>query len=696
MLWKAALTRRISRMIFKCRLSLTSPARTTPTTTRISIGKGNGKRSALGASGAASVVRADNVYLLAVFFVFFLLVMIVAQVMVMRSELSASVAGKSPRSFRPRSALSQLPSSSSSTSSLSSKRQTKESKRPVGPFRFGRQPAPFGRVLAADHADPTAVVGDTNASAGGPLRGPANLIHEPSNTLTAGEWLKRLPQEQSRDAWVNQLWFCFQGRSVCPWQPVAGREKCFVYSAYLDDTASNNPGTGTVRVIGVAKTKKPDRLWCQLGWATNGTANWIAVPAQIKAIREHWNLRYSAVFILCPLSSKNWPASHPRSHPEFVSISTSEHPTMPDHDLPIRTTSTMSEFNATHGHWADSPTGNLLPIIRYSDDPEIRNNPKHQLSVCVKPLHYSFNRVDQLIEFIEIHRLLGVSHFTFYNHTVGDNCDCVLRRYIEQGLVEVLPWSQLDVISQKEIRTEGIFASLNDCLYRHMFDSQYLLMIDLDELIVPRTKFTLTELIASTLLANNTVAGGIHSSANSHNGYQIGAYYFRNAFFYLSWPDDPGVHSAWSATASSRHLDLISLRKTRRNFKLHPHRIRSKYICRPRAVVEVGNHFVWEFRAGNVAAHVPDSLALMHHYRTCEFGGDTCLANPSIQDRSAWKYGDALVNAVRRRFEQFGQYCPTLLPFTANQQPLRTSMATIATTIANATTTTSTLSPFSS
>lgn len=105
---------------------------------------------------------------------------------------------------------------------------------------------------------------------------------------------------------------------------------------------------------------------------------------------------------------------------------------------------------------------------------------------------------------------------------------------------------------------------------------------------------------------------------------------------------------------------------------------------------------MWEFRAGNVAAHVPDSLALMHHYRTCEFGGDTCLANPSIQDRSAWKYGDALVNAVRRRFEQFGQYCPTLLPFTANQQPLRTSMATIATTIANATTTTSTLSPFSS
>jgi hypothetical protein len=79
-------------------------------------------------------------------------------------------------------------------------------------------------------------------------------------------------------------------------------------------------------------------------------------------------------------------------------------------------------------------------------------------------------------------------------------------------------------------------------------------------------------------LANNTVAGGgIHSSANSHNGYRIGAYYFRNAFFYLSWPDDLGVHTPdWTADTlspgASRPLDLITLRKTRRNVKLHPHR----------------------------------------------------------------------------------------------------------------------------
>jgi hypothetical protein len=480
MLWKAALMRRISRTVFKCRLSLTSPARTTTTTTTtttrngfIGSSGGKGKRPS-SAGAAAAAVRADNAYLLAVFFVFFLLVMIVAQVMVMRSELSSSssLAGKSSslRSFRPLSALSQLSSSTSSSSSRQTQKETQ--KRPAGPFRFGRQPAPFGRVLAADRAaDATAGAGDTvNASAGASPNANADLIHDPSAPLTAGEWLKRLPQEQGRDAWVQQLWPCFQGHSVCPWQPVSGREKCFVYSAYLDDTTGGGGGSGNtytsnpagvVRVIGVAKTKKPDRLWCQLGWASTGggnnSAQWLSIPAQIKTIREHWNLRYSAVFILCPLLTKNWPpGQYPTRNPQFVSISTSEHPTMPDHDLPVRATATPAEFNATFGHWANSPTGNLLPVIRYPDDPQTRNQPKHQLSVCVKPLHYSFNRVDQLIEFIEIHRLLGVSHFTFYNHTVGDNCDCVLRRYVDQGLVEILPWNQLDVTSQKEIRTEGI------------------------------------------------------------------------------------------------------------------------------------------------------------------------------------------------------------------------------------------------
>ena len=95
-------------------------------------------------------------------------------------------------------------------------------------------------------------------------------------------------------------------------------------------------------------------------------------------------------------------------------------------------------------------------------------------------------------------------------------------------------------------------------------------------------------------------------------------------------------------------------------------------------MVEVGNHFVWEFRAGHVAAHVPDSLAVMHHYRTCEFGGETCLANPSVQDRSAWKYGDSLVSAVRQRFQQFAPRCPSLTASSSRKNDLPNQLASNA------------------
>lgn len=89
--------------------------------------------------------------------------------------------------------------------------------------------------------------------------------------------------------------------------------------------------------------------------------------------------------------------------------------------------------------------------------------------------------------------LLGISHFTFYNHTLGPRASCVLKHYMagdfgaagNNGLsnltqnvsqstyqpkatVSLLPWD-LRMRSQKDIRTEGLFAALNDCLYRSMY-----------------------------------------------------------------------------------------------------------------------------------------------------------------------------------------------------------------------------------
>lgn len=52
-----------------------------------------------------------------------------------------------------------------------------------------------------------------------------------------------------------------------------------------------------------------------------------------------------------------------------------------------------------------------------------------------------------------------------------------------------------------------------------------------------------------------------------------------------------------------------------RRAKLHPQKQRSKYICKPEAVVEAGNHFVWEFITGRGSLNVPADAGILHHYR---------------------------------------------------------------------------------
>lgn len=100
--------------------------------------------------------------------------------------------------------------------------------------------------------------------------------------------------------------------------------------------------------------------------------------------------------------------------------------------------------------------------------------------------------------FIEFYSLLGVRHFTFYNGTIGPNVQCVLDRYIKDNLISILPW-YLNMVSKIEIRTEGLFAAFNDCMYRNMYTSRYIVFVDIDEFIVPKQNYTLIQLIKYSL-----------------------------------------------------------------------------------------------------------------------------------------------------------------------------------------------------
>ena len=106
----------------------------------------------------------------------------------------------------------------------------------------------------------------------------------------------------------------------------------------------------------------------------------------------------------------------------------------------------MSVVAVTAGAGAGT---NLLPVHNHKTG--VQAGAAQGIGACVKPLHFTYNKSLELVQFIELNRMLGVTHFTLYNDTVSQEVDCLLHHYQAKGLVQVLPW-KLDLSSQKEIR----------------------------------------------------------------------------------------------------------------------------------------------------------------------------------------------------------------------------------------------------
>ncbi|XP_065352876.1 uncharacterized protein LOC135947833 isoform X2 [Cloeon dipterum] len=399
----------------------------------------------------------------------------------------------------------------------------------------------------------------------------------------------------------------FQG-SDAVWKPVLkAKDHFLVYSAYLNDSSQ------TVRIVGA--TRMQEIAWCRFWYNKyEETANEFAslVPALIKPIREHWNMDYLACFIFCHMPDK-------RRIPISVSVYSD---------------AAAHLFLTTKNKTDLLEPGNRLQIHVLRRKESSFSNPT--LAACVKPLHYNYSKVWELIEWIELNKILGISHFYFYDHEVTENTSCVLNEYSKLGTVTVLDWKNLPFMSQKNIRTENMFAALNDCLYRGMYKHAYLTMIDTDEFIVPRENVSLVEFMRLSEKEDPLLAAAV----------------FPNVFYYLQWPDNPNY----------KGLDLVTQKKTRRRTVFTPRGGRAKYICKPERVAEVGNHKLWEM-SDKIFKQllISTSYASLHHYRKCETEGDWCVKLPHVQDNYMTKYKSQLEQNILSVQYTIGKKC-NLIP----------------------------------
>ena len=223
-----------------------------------------------------------------------------------------------------------------------------------------------------------------------------------------------------------------------------------------------------------------------------------------------------------------------------------------------------------------------------------------------------------------MHRIMGVDHVTVYINAVSLSVLSVLQYYVAIGYLTLRSISAIDTDPYKQPR----FTSIADCMQRHMYSHQKVLVIDFDEVIVPRDDITLVEFV--------------DQYSKSHN-LQEAHLQFQNVMFFTDSPFQD----------LSKPEGLTFLR-TRHHQKPHPFPGPMKSIQDPTVCPFGTNHrCLMDYNTVFVNA----TIAASHHYKPCA----TTRSHPwdcekemaALEvDNIMLRYEDRLVAAIQRVLQE--------------------------------------------
>ena len=347
------------------------------------------------------------------------------------------------------------------------------------------------------------------------------------------------------------------------WKSVKGikTHETLVYSAYYDIREVNKP---IIRIIGVTRVKNPERLMCRIYYSASDV-QWSAdeiknsasfvqaldIKAIISILPEHDNHEYHFCYISCPLNDIRFRSLKSNLIPRAVSLIS-----LGDGRNRKRWKNRKNWKNTKNriiysSPGIDNPT--RLPIINSQNGGmEAYQATTQEVVLCLKPIHSNYSDWFELITFVELQKILGVSKLVVYNESMSKDVSCILRYYDEQEhLISVLAWdlyaksnirftSPYDWWDKKNnLRNRGALASVNDCFYRNMNDYQYVFSVDLDEFIIPHIHETIPEMLQYLKSTDvNYLETHQRQQAVKNRGKKdidlnvISSYNFLNSFFY--------------------------------------------------------------------------------------------------------------------------------------------------------------------
>ncbi|KAK4872700.1 hypothetical protein RN001_014729 [Aquatica leii] len=271
---------------------------------------------------------------------------------------------------------------------------------------------------------------------------------------------------------------------------------------------------------------------------------------------------------------------------------------------------------------------------------------KQDFAVCVKGLNFLLEDVSSILtEWIEMMTLLGANKIFMYNLHVHPNVSKVLKYYENLKRVEVVPltlpagqpntpfWQHIYLKNRPKNKQQGEIIPYNDCFYKHMYEYKYIVLVDVDEVIVPLNQNTWKDLFRYLHQKDSTN----HDSYNARN-----AYFFTDLLFTHKWFDDV-----------PEYMHILNHIKRDPTIEKPGYYIKS--FVNTETVLSVHNHYpIACLRSSCKRTQIDPKDALMFHYKRKPIETYTKFLNTSILDATIWKYKSALIEKVTKALKEMG------------------------------------------
>ncbi|VDO25410.1 unnamed protein product [Brugia timori] len=275
-------------------------------------------------------------------------------------------------------------------------------------------------------------------------------------------------------------------------------------------------------------------------------------------------------------------------------------------------------------------------------------NEKNGIAVCVKGLDYLDDKPERLVEWIEMQFITGADMITIYTYYVPHKMQQVLNYYSKQGSVTVIPINLPgESPNQAYIRSHFIWRNrqqkrrhelipYNDCFYRHINTHKFILILDIDEVVIPLKYDNWTTMLDHIITA--------FYDKNSKRT-EITSISIRNVFKFPS-------NTSWLNPLIPSYMYM--LRNRRKSEMVNKPGEYGKAFINTNTVATVFNHFALHRQHADVAKtiHVESDIAIKLHYKSkCPVESrKQCqhLEHVTIDDTVMDRYAEQLIRHVTK------------------------------------------------